>query len=366
MKDIHRKTVLLLSAPIGAGHVLAAEALKELLEDNEKIRVVHGNIFSFFPDCLGRIFLSCYLKILENCPWLYEIAYKWGNRENGSLWLRGSLNHILAFLAKGYLDELKPDAVIATHATPAGIISIYKKLHPELWLGAVITDYTIHRWWVCDGVDTYFLADERLRDKINTSKEIVCSGIPVRKSFFEYDRAAARKAYGWGESEKVCLVMGGGEGLLPMEEILRELERHSIKGLRLIVVTGRNKKMERALQDYGRVAEIFGYREDVPQLMCGADMMITKAGGLTCSEALFAGLKLIIYKPLPGQEEGNADFLSRYYGAETIKNIKELGETVERFCQGNSGNERVDKYRGHPKASEEICAHTVKKIFARD
>lgn len=156
MHETRKKyTVLLLSAPIGSGHRLAAEALEQAFADRPEVEVIHGNIFDFFPQFLGKAFLGTYLWILKCCPWLYKLAYSWGNKQGGSLWLRELLNRLLARLGGSYLRSVQPDAVIATHATPAGIIGYYKKQHPKLWLGAVVTDFTIHRWWVCDGVDTY-------------------------------------------------------------------------------------------------------------------------------------------------------------------------------------------------------------------
>ena len=88
-------TVLLLSAPIGSGHRLAAEALREVFSQQDNIEVIHGNVFDFFPHFLGSTFLRCYLWILGCCPWLYELAYKWGNNQKGSLWLRGLINPTL-------------------------------------------------------------------------------------------------------------------------------------------------------------------------------------------------------------------------------------------------------------------------------
>ena len=184
MHETRKKyTVLLLSAPIGSGHRLAAEALEQAFADRPEVEVIHGNIFDFFPQFLGKAFLGTYLWILKCCPWLYKLAYSWGNKQGGSLWLRELLNRLLARLGGSYLRSVQPDAVIATHATPAGIIGYYKKQHPKLWLGAVVTDFTIHRWWVCDGVDTYFIADELLRDKLNTDADIQATGIPVRQQF---------------------------------------------------------------------------------------------------------------------------------------------------------------------------------------
>ena len=62
----------------------------------------------------------------------------------------------------------------------------------------------------------------------------------------------------------------------------------------------------------------------MPQMLAAADMIITKAGGLTCAEVLASGLKLLIYKPLPGQEQGNASFLQNHYGAQVCQNTAEL------------------------------------------
>ena len=156
-------TILLLSAPIGSGHKLAAQALEQSFALADNVQVVHGSIFDFFPGSIGNAFLRFYLWVLSYCPWLYELAYKWGNRQSGSLWLRNFINGTLASLAQDFIVRTNPDAVIATHATPAGIMAIYKKkFKPDLLLGAVVTDYTVHKWWLCEGVDVYFAASENL------------------------------------------------------------------------------------------------------------------------------------------------------------------------------------------------------------
>ena len=137
-------TILLLSAPIGSGHKLAAQALEQSFALADNVQVVHGSIFDFFPGSIGNAFLRFYLWVLSYCPWLYELAYKWGNRQSGSLWLRNFINGTLASLAQDFIVRTNPDAVIATHATPAGIMAIYKKkFKPDLLLGVVVTDYTI-------------------------------------------------------------------------------------------------------------------------------------------------------------------------------------------------------------------------------
>lgn len=357
-----RYTVLLLSAPIGSGHKLAAEALEQALAAYPEVRVIHGSIFDFFPHFLGTAFLTSYLWILKCCPWLYKLAYSWGNKQGGSLWLRSLLNRLLAALGHSYLESVQPDAVVATHATPAGIIGYYKLEHPGLWLGAVVTDFTIHRWWICDGVDTYFIADELLRSKLQTQAEVKAYGIPVRQQFLHHDKQKCRQKFGWDAGERVCLLMGGGEGLLPMEKIIAALQQARLNKLRLVAVTGHNEALEKQLQEkYGDCMEIYGFREDVPQLMAAADMIITKAGGLTSAEVLASDLELVIYKPLPGQEEGNAAFLHRHCGAFVAHNIQEL---VAYIAGDGASPEQAAQRRehAHPLAAQEIAAYILQKL----
>ena len=383
MSNIRKKyTVLLLSAPIGSGHRLAAEALREALSEQADVEVVHGNVFDFFPHFLGSTFLRTYLWILGCCPWLYELAYKWGNQQSGSLWLRSLINRSLALLGSSYLQRVRPDAVIATHATPAGIMCYYKEKHPEIFLGAVVTDFTVHKWWLCNGVDAYFVADARLKEKITVPTQVQAFGIPLRQDFrrfdsFDYD--ACRKQYGWTSEERVCLVMGGGEGLLPMEEILLALQKKSIAGLRLVAITGNNAKLEQKLRERFGVAagaaeqdvagcatpiEIYGFRQDVPQLLAGADMIITKAGGLTCAEVLATGLELFIYKPLPGQERGNAAFLEQYYQAKVCDGLEQLVHAVAATsCQ--KGAKQGKKPLGNRLAAMQIAEFVLEKIKSK-
>lgn len=360
-------TVLLLSAPIGSGHKLAAEAIEEVLRQQADVEVIHGNIFDFFPSFLGTAFLHSYLWILDKCPWLYELAYKWGDKQGGSLWLRSILNRLLAKLGGSFLNKAQPDAVIATHATPAGIMCYYKERHPQLWLGAVVTDFTVHRWWLCEGVDTYFIADERLQSKLTVTADVQAFGIPVRQEFLEQDREKNRCQYGWRPNEKICLLMGGGEGLLPMENIVQLLVQEKIPQLKIIAITGRNTKMAAALhKNFGRNnnVEIYGFRNDVPAMMSAADMVITKAGGLTSAEVLASHMDFIIYKPLPGQEEGNANFLKHFYHVQVAKDIPSLIKAVKSLCGGDSSKIAKPAYE-KADAAEKICEYVIEKLNSK-
>ena len=178
----------------------------------------------------------------------------------------------------------------------------------------------------------------------------------------KHDKQKCREFFGWDENERVCLLMGGGEGLLPMAEIIAALQRASLKNLRVVAVTGHNETLAAQLQaKYGATAEIYGFREDVPQLMAGADMIITKAGGLTSAEVLASGLDLLIYKPLPGQEEGNAAFLQQYCGALVARSTDELVQHIKNSTVSPREAAACSEH-AHPLAAQQIVDYVMQRL----
>lgn len=326
------KKILLLSAPIGSGHIMTAKALEQEFLKYKDIEVVQGNTFDFLPQWLGKSFLKLYLGCLKLCPALYGLAYSSGECDGGFLWVRNLLHKLLLLRAKRYLAQLKPDIVIATHATPLGIMEQYKIEKPELPLYAVIPDYNIHKWWNCEGVNAYYLADEILQDRITVASKVKALGIPLRDSFKEFSREACRLEYGFTASEKVVVLMGGGEGLLPMEELIGKICQQETQNLKILAIAGKNEALVKQMQiRFGKDArvELYGFREDIPKLMAAADIIVTKAGAVTAAEVLASGLSYIIYKPLPGQEMGNAKFLVKEHAAMLATTVEEVIKYIQ-------------------------------------
>ena len=413
--------ILIMSAPIGSGHRMAAVALEEALLRLENVEVVQGNVFDFFPSVIGKAFLKFYGTVLKFCPFLYELSYRWSNQGGGSLWMRNLLNGILLCLGKAFIEEVKPDVVFSTHATPTGILSLYKqKYDPGLWLGVVITDFTVHRWLVCPGVDAYFVADEKLFGQINDAAEhcdvkadvsgscsgdnngkpqaenekqpeaapaLFASGIPVRSGFALQNtvagsRTAVRKKYGWPEDAFVCLLAGGGGGMLPMEEIVRSLLARQSEPVHIVAVTGHNdtlrKKLEALCHTFTNHSvaagaedetmqsrlQVLGFTDCMPQLMQAADVVVTKAGGISLAECLACGANLLIYRPLPGQEQGNTAFLQNEYGVAAVTDLRQLTEYLEQVRtvpvpERLRRQEQQKALYGHPEAAQQIAEFTV-------
>ena len=413
--------ILIMSAPIGSGHRMAAVALEEALLRLENVEVVQGNVFDFFPSVIGKAFLKFYGTVLKFCPFLYELSYRWSNQGGGSLWMRNLLNGILLRLGMAFIEEVKPDVVFSTHATPTGILSLYKqKYDPDLWLGVVITDFTVHRWLVCPGVDAYFVADEKLFGQINDAAEhcdvkadvssscsgdndgkpqaenekqpeaapaLFASGIPVRSGFalqstVAESRSAVRKKYGWPEDAFVCLLAGGGGGMLPMEEIVRSLLARQSEPVHIVAVTGHNDTLRKKLEalchrftNHSVAAgaedetmqsrlQVLGFTDCMPQLMQAADVVVTKAGGISLAECLACGANPLIYRPLPGQEQGNTAFLQNEYGVAAVTDLRQLTEYLEQVRTvpvperlRRQGQQKA--LYGHPEAAQQIAELTV-------
>lgn len=367
--------ILLLSAPLGSGHKMAAEALEESFKKRSGVTVVNGSAFDFFPKWLGNIILGGYIGILKHIPKLYDIAYHWSNTGTNSYWIRDFLNFLLSYLAQGFIKKVGPDAVIVTHPTPAGVMTQYKKrCAPDLWIGAVITDFNFHHWWIYKGLDVYFTADAIIQPPPELGIPAVVTGIPIRSAFTEpFEREKWRKRLGYTPDDTLCLVMGGGDGLLPMAELLRALTaQRDIKGLKIAAVTGHNRKLAEKLKKMLLPGVlVLDFTAELPQLLRSADIVISKAGGLTAAETLATGTEFILYDPLPGQEVRNAAYLCENCEAHIAAAPQDVCRLVKKYAEldtdaKNSLRRRRREVYGKPYAADAITDFVLKTLNTLD
>ena len=314
-----KKTVLVLYAPIGSGHASAADAIKEQFLKYQDVDFIMADIFDFVPSLFCKSLLKSYMELLHYMPAGYDFLYRWGDM-NSSLFLRNIVNKIFYNGMKDFLDKYSPDAVIATHVTPAGIIAKYKKnVKKDIALLGVVTDYAMHKWWVYDEIDCYIVPDEKMfteyKAKLKTNQKVYDLGIPVHENFSKNRpvKNDLREEFGIEKDAFVCLMTGGGEGLLPMPDIVKAWEKHADNNEKnvFIAVCGRNKELADKLRRFGfSWLKVVEYTYDISRYMRAADLMVSKAGGVSATEAMVVGIPLVIYKPLPGQEYINAKNLA--------------------------------------------------------
>ena len=362
--------IVLISAPIGAGHKKAAAALGEALEEMDSTCIVkYIDIFDFLPKKIVKTGLLLYFKSLIYLPNLYANAYRWGNHSKLAIWGRAGLSFLLSKKLKNFLAEWKPDAIVCTHASATAAVDyVLRKEKNKIYHVGVVTDFVIHRLWLSDTVSEYFIYDttlieENIKQFVDINK-FYGYGIPIAKKF----KLASIK--GETGKEKTILIMGGGAGLLPMPLLLQELNKVKIP-LKLIVLTGSNnclmKTLRKMMPSIRHSIEIMGFSDQVADLMKKADLLISKPGGISVAEAIAVGLPMIIYRPLPGQEQANMRFLLKNRVAIEVQKIEEFPERIDKiFRIDNNVLSNLKKNIAEiakPNAAEQIAKHILNKLY---
>lgn len=231
--------------------------------------------------------------------------------------------------------------IICTYPVIAGVLA-QLRLRGVLKVPVVtvVTDYAVHSQWIHQGVDLYIVGNndvfEGLVSRGIAPRTIQITGIPVNPRFeHALDRQEISQQLHIYPDRPVFLIMGGAYGVLGGIKKVCQLLADSEVPVQSLIVCGRDEKLYRSMD--GIVAEAknpmhrFGFVRNVEELMAVSDIIITKAGGLTVSEALTRHLPLLIYKPIPGQEEENAHFIQRIGAGLVVQTEEELGETVHRL-----------------------------------
>lgn len=313
------KKILIVSASVGSGHNQAANAMSaELKRRYPGVRVRVADFMGEGNSYMNSLVKETYLKMISLSPNIYDLLYRW-SQSSGQF---SKVQNIIARAMKRSLLRLyirhRPDLIIFTHPFPCGAAAYLRRgRRIDVPLVGIITDFAVHPLWVYDEVDQYFVAGEPLRDALVRqgvpAGRIHCTGIPISANFTRVvDRAAVAANLGLDPAEPIVLVMGGGLGVGPVEAAVRALD-DSRAEFQMIVVAGRNADLRRQLQAAARASRrrmiILGYTHRVRELMAAADLLVTKPGALTLSEAMAAGLPMLLINPIPGQEEENADYL---------------------------------------------------------
>ena len=364
------KRLLVLSASIGAGHLKAAEAIcgafKECYPEND---AVHVDFLKYCDPVVSKLLEESYYFLTSRLAWVYGFIYeKQGRRPEPFI----KKEQVLLAIGKyrKFLDEYQPDMIVSTHFFPAAVVSYYYPKYP-VPNAVILTDYAAHPMWVYPHVGRYFVACPEMVDelwKYGVDKEkIKVTGIPVRPQFrLTLSPAQLRAEKGLPPDRPVILVMSGGNAIGPLMEILEVLNRVP-EDFIAVVITGKNEKTRRTLaeakESFHFTLHLPGYVDDMHKWMRLADFLISKAGGLTVSEALAVGLPMLVVRPTPGQEEANTEFLLKGGAGYYLKELEELEPVVRQLLKDPVKLAELRENAaglGKPEAAGEIIKELVK------
>ncbi len=184
-------------------------------------------------------------------------------------------------------------------------------------------------------------------------------GLPVANRFCQPvgDQAALRKQLGWPVDLPMVVLVGGGEGMGPLAEIAEALAQSGLK-IGLAVVAGRNEKLKAKLEarEWPIPTFVYGFVRNMPDFMGAANVLLTKAGPGTVTEALNAGLPMILYSRLPGQEDGNVSFITDAGGGVWAPTTGEIVKALRVWIENPEKRQQA----------AEICRSLAKPQAARE
>ena len=315
------KRILILTASIGSGHIKAAEAVQQEMQQLwPGARITAVDFMARQTSCLHWLMKEIYLQMLAVVPNLYDVFYKVSGGASGGSLVQRAFAIVMQPVFAALLTRYQPDLVICTHPFPEGAASWWKQQHDSnLPLVVVMTDYSLHQIWLYPKVDRYFMATEAMRQEMIAhgfaADKLLAAGIPVdRRLQTLAGKDALRAEIEVPRDQPAILLMGGGLGLGGIETTLQALETLPQR-LSLLVVTGRNERLLQRVRVFAasshHLVKVWGYTEKAQMLMKASDLLITKPGALTISEAFVLGLPALLHDPIPGPETENAVYATR-------------------------------------------------------
>ncbi len=344
------RRVLILTCDSGGGHRSVADAIRAALVHQFPGRYeVHladimADGFPFPLNTLGHL----YGPVVNQLPRTWGLAWHLSNgRSRASAILR-----IVSPLAFGrlvsILEIIRPDLVLSTHPWANHIpVWLRERLGNNLPVVTVVTDpVNIHHWWLCPEVDLCLVptdsAHRRALEAGFSREKVRIVGMPVGLEFHNQapNKAELKTRLGLAEDRPTILVAGGGDGMGNVFPIATAVAGAKLD-VQMVIVTGRNTALRNRLETvpWQVPARVLGFVENMADLMHTADLLITKSGPSTISEALCCGLPMLISGGLRGQEEGNAEWAVRTGAALLTPTTEAVVAAVRGLVQ--DGNQRL-------------------------
>lgn len=352
--------VIIIYASAGAGHFRAAQAIYSYFKEH------HKEIDVKIIDVLSKT--NALFKLGYNYGYSFLVKYAlfiwwWGFRITYNKSLRLFIRPIATLINRlntknfvKFLIKEKPDFIISTHFLPSEIsanLKINQKINSKLV--TIITDFGIHPFWISKGIDIYIVASGFSREKLIIEgvkdESIKEFGIPMDSKFLvKYDKDILLNKFNLEQNKFTVLIATGSFGMGPIEKIVDLL----YNDVQILVVCAHNRRLYERLKNknYPRVL-IFGFIDNIQELMAISEVIITKPGGLTIQEVLAKELVPIFISAIPGQETENAKVLENYGVGLSVANVNDIKKVI------------LD-YKDHPEKLNKIKAKIkeIKKPFA--
>ncbi len=373
-KSAEKPHILFLFSDTGGGHRSAAQAIIEALGVYHPGRVT-TEMLDFFIEYAPPPFdmaVTGYAPMAQ-VPDLWELGYKLSNGKWRSKLVQDVLWPYIRKAADRLLNEHPCDLFLSVHPiinTP--ILRALGEDHDPYII--VITDLvTTHALWYNPSATLTLAPTVNARQRgieIGLDpKKIEVVGQPIADKFRRQtaSKSELREMLGWPQDRPVVLMVGGGEGMGPVEETVMAIDQVQLN-LMMAVIAGKNDVLKNSLENAGlkTPAKIYGFVDNMPDLMNAADIILTKAGPGTISEAFIAGLPIVLYSKMPGQEDGNVDYVVSNGAGVWAPDPEDVGAILRYWLNNPEILQEVaatSKSLARPDASKDIAQRIIDAVF---
>ena len=343
--------ILILSAATGGGHLRASHAIETyIMENSSGNEVAVVDALKSINSVLDKTVCDGYHFLATKTPKVFGQLYRKTNEESLLSNLVTRFSSVFSQKLIPLIKEQNPDVIISTHPFATEMVSHLKgKGIVTAPLICLMTDYGPHRAWIADHVDAYIVSNEDMIPEMQAmgvkTERIYPFGIPVGDVFFtKGDKPALLKKFEMDTAMPTILIMAGSFGVTNIMNIYKEIIKLPTE-FQIIVITGRNQKLYEAftsvIEHSPKKTKLVYFTDEVENYMHASDLIITKPGGLTVSEALACSIPLAVFDAIPGQEEDNANFLLTHDMAVKLEKDIDPGETIQTLLEDSKRLEEM-------------------------
>lgn len=351
----------------GGGHVAAARAIREAL--GERAPDVEVELIDGLAKGTGWPFRrspDIYARLMLQARWIWALLYHATNGPKRARWFIDAASLWSRRRMRRLLRENEADLIVSTHPLLTRLVRQQMRREGiQVPMAVVVTDLVTGNYtWYDRGVDRLFVPSPEVRDRLARDgypmDRVVFAGQPVhpRCALAVHERESLRDRFGW--TGDVTLLVGGGDGVGNIAAHARALDRLSDPTHRLVVVCGRNEALraELAAASWTHPTDILGFVDNLHEMMAAADLLVTKGGPGTIIEGCVAGLPILIFDYLPGQEIGNVRFVEDRDLGGLARSPDELARRAREILADPARRARIREEgmaAGHPDSAHVIA-----------
>jgi processive 1,2-diacylglycerol beta-glucosyltransferase len=372
------KKIWLVHGSHTGGHKSAAKALKTALEqhpnvDAEVINIAETSTATLSMSTAAEAALKGGAWVNDIRRWVFDLQFE------GNDLVKWATNRVMAWEGRSqenFLNRLeteKPDAIISTMSATNSLLSHWKDTgEVEQPVHSVVTDFASHQMWAQDNISYYYAGTPLVKADLAkfgvAENRVSVTGIPIRGDFDGPPQTAseARRELGLGPEKPLVLVLGGSLGYGQFGDTLSAIDDHN-GDYQMAAITGRNEKLQQELSGLSteHTLTVEGFVKNMPTWLEAADLIITKPGGLTCSEILAKGKPMILQRAASGLEKRMVERLEESGAAVVVDSAEEMGQKVSQLFQNPEQLEALSERArelGHPDSSARVAQEILDSL----